>query len=176
MKCLTLSAAGLKQLPLIRNLYWKLLDSSEEYAGILQWKKGIYPADEDWIRYIQKGEMFLLWDADMLIGAVALTQTQPDAYRKGSWSCPASEEEVLVIHLLAIHPDHQGQGYARAALDAIGAFARARGKRALRLDAIATNKPAQRLYEAYGFRNCGTRRLYYESTGLTDFLFYDYPL
>ena len=73
MNCLTLTAAGLEQLPLIRNLYWKLLDSSEEYAGILQWKKEIYPADEDWIRYIQKGEMFLLWDAAALIGAVALT-------------------------------------------------------------------------------------------------------
>lgn len=176
MNCLTLTAAGLEQLPLIRNLYWKLLDSSEEYAGILQWKKEIYPADEDWIRYIQKGEMFLLWDAAALIGAVALTETQPDAYREGSWSVPSSEGEVLVIHLLAIHPDHQGRGYARAALDAIGAFARARGKRTLRLDAIATNKPAQRLYEAYGFQSCGTRRLYYESTGLTDFLFYDYPL
>ena len=27
----------------IRNIYWKLLDSSEEYARILQWKKNIYP-------------------------------------------------------------------------------------------------------------------------------------
>ena len=35
---------------------------------------------------------------------------------------------------------------------------------------------AQKLYEAYGFHHCGTRRLYYESTGLTDFLFYDYPI
>lgn len=176
MNGLTLTAAGLEQLSLIRNLYWKLLDRSEAYAGILQRKKGIYPADADWIRYIQKREMFLLWDADALIGAVALTDTQPDAYREGSWSVPASEGEVLVIHLLAIHPEHQGRGYARAALDAIGTFARTRGKRTLRLDAIATNKPAQGLYEAYGFHRCGTRRLYYESTGLTDFLFYDYPL
>ena len=175
-KCLTLMAARMEQLPLIRNLYWKLLDSSEEYAGILQWKKGIYPADVDWIGYIQNGEIFLLWDAGALIGAVALTETQPYAYREGSWSCPASEGGVLVIHLLAIHPDHQGQGYDRAALDAIAAFAREKGKQAMRLDAIATNKPAQRLYEAYGFQSCRTRRLYYESTGLTDFLFYDYPL
>ena len=141
-KCLTLMAARMEQLPLIRNLYWKLLDSSEEYAGILQWKKGIYPADADWIGYIQNGEMFLLWDAGALIGAVALTETQPYAYREGSWSCPASEGEVLVIHLLAIHPDHQGQGYARAALDAVAAFARERGsRRCVWMPSPPTNPP-----------------------------------
>ena len=29
---------------------------------------------------------------------------------------------------------------------------------------------------SHGFQSCCTRRLHYESTGLTDFLFYDYPL
>ena len=46
-----LKKATLSELNMIQRLYEKLLDSSESYADILQWKKGIYPTDEDWIYY-----------------------------------------------------------------------------------------------------------------------------
>jgi ribosomal protein S18 acetylase RimI-like enzyme len=36
--------------------------------------------------------------------------------------------------------------------------------------------PAQKLYEKYGFVNCGTAQEYYESTGETEFVFYEYAL
>ena len=49
-------------------------------------------------------------------------------------------------------------------------------KRVVRLDAIGTNVPAQKLYEKYGFFNCGTAQEYYESTGETEFIFYEYAL
>ena len=49
-------------------------------------------------------------------------------------------------------------------------------KSAVRLDAIKTNIPAQRLYEKYGFARCGTEQLYYESTGWTEFILYEYLL
>ena len=43
MNCLTLTAAGLEQLPLIRNLYWKLLDSSEDTPGFFNGKRESIP-------------------------------------------------------------------------------------------------------------------------------------
>ena len=43
MKHLILTNAAPDNLDTIRNIYWGLLDSSEEYASILRWKKGHLP-------------------------------------------------------------------------------------------------------------------------------------
>lgn len=176
MKHLKLVNAASDDLDTIRSIYWELLDSSEEYASILRWKKDIYPADEDWLSYIAKGEMHLIWDECNLIGAVALAKSQPEDYRKVRWTVDARDDEVAVAHLLAIRPQYQGQGYATAVLQELVKLAKKLGKKALRLDAIGTNKPAQRLYDKFGFTNCGTEQLYYESTGLTKFVFYELRL
>ena len=50
------------------------------------------------------------------------------------------------------------------------------GKRAIRLDALESNVPAHRLYEALGFRCRGKQNLYAENTGWTDFLFFEFEI
>ena len=176
MKNLRLKEASPNDLDQIRTLYWSLLDSSPKYAQILQWKKNIYPNDNDWNAYIAKGEMYvILQDAD-IIGAVAVTHAQSKDYRKIHWTITAEDQDVAVVHLLMISPEYQGHGVATAALDEIIKLAESKKKRAVRLDAIKTNTPAQKLYEKYGFVNCGTAQEYYESTGTTEFIFYEYAL
>ena len=160
----------------LRGLYWKLLDSSEVYARILKWKKNIYPCDNDWSQYIQKGEMYFVQQQGQTVGALALTNSQNENYHRIAWAVEAKDDEVAVIHLLAIDPELQGRGLARAVLEEAVRTAKASGKKALRLDAIATNTPAQALYERFGFVNRGTAEDYYESTGTVDFVFYEYPL
>lgn len=58
MKNLRLEEASPNDLDQIRTLYWSLLDSSPKYAQILQWKKNIYPNDDDWNAYIAKARAF----------------------------------------------------------------------------------------------------------------------
>ena len=176
MKNLRLEEASPNDLDQIRTLYWSLLDSSPKYSQILQWKKNIYPNDDDWNAYIAKGEMyFILQDAD-IIGAVAVTHAQSKDYRKIHWTIAAEDQDVAVVHLLMISPEYQGHGVATAALDEIIKLAESKKKWAVRLDAVKTNVPAQKLYEKYGFVNCGTAQEYYESTGTTEFIFYEYAL
>ena len=151
MKNLRLKKVSIKDLDQIRALYWRLLDSSPKYGQILQWKKNIYPNDDDWNSYIVKGEMYLILKDTDVIGAVAVTNAQSKEYRKGD-------------------------GAATVALDEIIKLAADKKKKAVRLDAIGTNVPAQKLYEKYGFVNCGTAQEYYESTGETEFVFYEYVL
>ena len=176
MQDLTLKKAILANLDEIRTLYFKLMDSSKEYAHILQWKKEVYPSDKDWIAYINQEEMYLLYLDKNLVGAVAITKSQPEEYQKIRWKIVAKDNEVSVVHLLVIDPDYQGKGIATALLDEIIKMVANMNKKAVRLDAIATNKPAQKLYENYGFVNCGTEQEYYESTGVTDFVFYEYVI
>ena len=176
MRSLRLRKTSIEELDQIRELYWKLLDSSPKYGQILQWKKNIYPNDGDWTAYIRKGEMYLILQETDVIGAVAVTNGQSEEYRKIHWTVKIEDQEAAVVHLLMIVPEYQGQGVATAALDEIIKLAVAKKKKAVRLDAIGTNVPAQKLYEKYGFVNCGTAQEYYESTGETEFIFYEYVL
>ncbi len=111
-----------------------------------------------------------------MIGAVAVTNAQSKEYRKIHWKVKADDQGVAVVHLLMILPEYQGGGAATATLDEIIKMATGKQKRVVRLDAIGTNVPAQKLYEKYGFVNCGTAQEYYESTGKTEFVFYEYAL
>ena len=176
MKNLRLKEVSIKDLDQIRTLYWRLLDSSPKYGQILQWKKNIYPNDDDWNSYIVKGEMYLILKDMDVIGAVAVTNAQSKEYRKIHWRVKADDQDVAVVHLLMVLPEYQGDGAATAALDEIIKLAADKKKKAVRLDAIGTNVPAQKLYEKYGFVNCGTAQEYYESTGETEFVFYEYAL
>ena len=49
-----------------------------------------------------------------------------------------------------------------------------KGMLAIRLDALASNTPAHRIYERLGFEYRGKQHLYAENTGWTDFFFFDY--
>ena len=117
MKNLRLKKVSIKDLDQIRALYWRLLDSSPKYGQILQWKKNIYPNDDDWNSYIVKGEMYLILKDTDVIGAVAVTNAQSKEYRKIHWKVKADDQDAAVVHLLMILPEYQGDGAATVALD-----------------------------------------------------------
>lgn len=54
--------------------------------------------------------------------------------------------------------------------------ARSLGCRALRLDVLGGNVPAERLCVGQGFRFCATVRMFYADTGWTDYRLYEYLL
>lgn len=70
----------------------------------------------------------------------------------------ADEAELLTI---ATHPEHQRQGLARQIMDIWQQEAAARGATEAFLEVAADNLPAQTLYEANGFAECGRRAGYY---------------
>ena len=52
-------------------------------------------------------------------------------------------------------------------------LAKKEGKKAVRLDALESNTPAHRMYEAMEFQCRGRQKLYAENTGWTYFLFFE---
>ena len=73
-------------------------------------------------------------------------------------------------------PEYQGDGAATAALDEIIKLAADQTKKAVRLDALASNTPAHRLYEALGFQKRDQRWWYAANVGWTDFFLYELVL
>ena len=61
-------------------------------------------------------------------------------------------------------------------MEEVISLAMEKGKKAIRLDTLASNIPAQHMYEKLGLEYRGKQNLYAENTGWTDFLYYELPL
>ena len=118
------------------------------------------------------GQMYCLQNGNDIIGAVALTD-QNSSYHGINWSINLPVEDVLVVHVLAVHPYFQQQGTARKIMQDVIAYAENTRKKAIRPDALAGNLPAHHLYESLGFIKCDTRNRYAENTGFTDFYLFE---
>jgi ribosomal-protein-alanine N-acetyltransferase len=72
----------------------------------------------------------------------------------------AAVDEMHLLNL-TVAPSAEGQGHARALLDALETESLARGLRSLWLEVRPSNERARRLYTWRGFREVGLRRGYY---------------
>ena len=75
-----------------------------------------------------------------------------------------------------MNPHFQGLGYAKEIMKDVMELAKGRGLKAVRLDALACNIPAHRLYMSLGFKKMDERRWYADNTGWIDFYLFEYLL
>ena len=153
--------------------YDYVMDKTPDIAAHAQWQKGKHPTAEGIKSYIEEGRIYIYKDND-IIGAMALTMYQEDYYHSIEWSRQLADDEVSVIHILAVSPDKQGEGIGAAMVSEAVLLAQKKGMKAIRLDATASNTPVHRLYERLGFVCKGKQHLYAENTGWLDFCFFEY--
>ena len=159
----------------VSNFYWKLIDEMQSENDKIGWKKGIYPSDDYLVRSLADGELYNLTD-DKMYACVILNSIGNEGYQGVKWSIDCAENEVLIPHALAVAPSEQGQGIGTLLVNEIIRFARSEVKKAIRLDILGTNIPAEKLYTKCGFRFVEAKQLFYEDTGLTEYKMYEFEL
>lgn len=97
-----------------------------------------------------------------------------DGYSDAPWQIDS--DEVIVLHVLAVHPDRRRKGLAQRLVENVIEQARNAGKKALRLDVIENNTSAEKLYQELGFRYIQTKTLYYDVVGEMTFKLYELVL
>ena len=153
--------------------YDDVTERTPEMATYARWSKGKHPTVEGIRSYIDEGSMYLYRERGAIVGAMAVTMYQSEDYHAIDWSQQIADEKVAVIHILAVSPDAQGKGIGSEMIRETIRLARDKGMQAVRLDALASNTPAHRLYERLGFEYRGEQHLYAENTGWTDFYFFE---
>ncbi|MBQ9216694.1 MAG: GNAT family N-acetyltransferase [Muribaculaceae bacterium] len=123
--------------------------------------------------YIEEGSMYLYREDGGIVGTMAVTMYQGEDYHAIEWARQVGDDEVAVIHILAVSPDRQGEGIGSEMIREAIHLAQANGMNAICLDALASNTPAHRIYERLGFEQRGQQHLYAENTGWTDFYFFE---
>ena len=154
--------------------YDDVTERTPEIATYARWSKGKHPTADGIRAYIEEGSMYLYKEKEEIVAAMALTMYQGEDYHAIEWSRQVNDNEVAVIHILVVSPDSQGNGIGSEMIREAIRLAQEKGMKSIRLDALASNTPAHRLYERLGFEYRGKQHLYAENTGWTDFYFFEY--
>ena len=169
-----LELATQKDFDAVIAFYDDVTERTPEMATYARWSEGKHPTVEGIRAYINEGSMYLYKDNGKIVGAMAVTMYQGEDYHAIDWTLKVPDEKVAVIHILAVSPDIQGKGIGSEMIREAIRIALSKGMQAIRLDALASNTPAHKIYERLGFEYRGKQHLYAENTGWTDFYFFEY--
>ena len=157
----------------VQSIYADIIEKTADMEKYARWKKDLHPTDASIMEYIRHGDMYQYMIGDEIAGVFAVTMEQGEDYHGITWEIDAKDTEAAVVHILGVNPGYQRQGIGGQMIEWALELARKQGKKAVRLDALASNVPAQHLYLNKGFVYCGMRNQYAENTGWTDFYFYE---
>ena len=116
----------------------------------------------------------MLVDGNEIAACVIANDEKVEGYADAPWQIDS--DEVIVLHVLAVHPNHRGKGLARKLVEGVIEQERKAGKKALRLDVIENNTTAEKLYQKLGFQYVQTKTLYYDVVGEMTFKLYELVL
>lgn len=163
-----------KEYDAVRAFYHSLIDCMEDAKYKPMWEKDIYPAAKFLRESIQHEELHIGLLKKEIAAAMVLDHRCNEEYKKCNWQINAEDSEITMIHVLGVHPRFGGQGLAKQMVSKALDIAGNSGQKAVRLDVLGGNLPAEKLYPAMGFKYMDTVKMYVEDTGWTDFKLYEY--
>ncbi len=187
---LIIRKAGPREYERALSFYYTLTDKLRSAEYDPRWRREVYPSRAYIKNAVEKGEMYFAVlpkektekagdgeeDTDVILGAMVINGSAADGYETAPWHTEAGDGEFSVIHTFCVDPDFSHRGIGRRMLAEAKRIAKEAGSRTVRLDVLTDNFHAIHLYEGAGFRFVTKLTLYYDNTGLCDFLLYDYAL
>jgi len=123
-----------------------------QQQNIFQWNEH-YPSLEKLKKDIEKQELYVFEEENMIIAIIVLTPNMDEVYRNIDWL--SKTDNNLYVHRLATHPEFWGKGYARKIMDFAEEFAKNKNFTSIRLDTFSKNIRNQKFYEARGYTKLG---------------------
>jgi ribosomal protein S18 acetylase RimI-like enzyme len=128
--------------------------------GIDQWDEN-YPDRTNLLNDLNSETLFAYREDGVVLGIVVLNESQDEEYAEIKWSTNDADRNI-VVHRLAVHPDHQGKGIARKIMDFAEVYAKDEGYDAIRLDTYSQNPRNQKFYTNRGYNDLGPVYLKYK--------------
>ena len=170
---LKMRIAAKKDYGAARDFYYSLIDGFERMEYSPGWKKGVYPTDEYLFECIENGELYIGETKGNTAACMVINHKYNDGYKKVRWSVQAEDSELFVIHILGVSPLYSGKGIAKLMVQKAIEIAREQKIKTIRLDVLAGNIPAEKVYTKMGFRYLETVQMYYDDTGWTSYKLFE---
>lgn len=139
----------------VTDFYHKAIAYLETHINYPFWSSE-HPSDKSIEEAVRRKEQYACVEGVEIIGALLLSEDPDGDYDAGIWSRDLKEGEYLSVHVLAVSADCYNSGVGSFMMDECISIARSRGYKAIRLDIVPTNTPAERLYKKKGFVYAGT--------------------
>lgn len=139
----------------ITSIYEEVHEQIESGKIWIGWIKGVYPTRDTVVAAIERDDLFVMETQQQIVGVGIINQQQVDVYRETNWQYTASDEEVMVLHTLAISPMLGRRGYGSKFVDFYEKYAKEQGCDYLRMDTNERNANARALYKKLGYEEVG---------------------
>lgn len=116
---------------------------------IFQWNEH-YPNRSAFETDVNRNELYVLDHKNTLIGCVVISVVMDEEYIPIQWLTPNGNN--IYIHRLAIHPKHQGKGYAKQLMNFAEKYSMQNNYVSIRLDTFSKNQRNQKFYELRGYQ------------------------
>lgn len=171
---LNITSAKEKDYTRVVDFYYSLIDAMENAEYKPGWEKDVYPTLKYLSESIDHGELYMGESDGNIISCMIVNHKYNEGYNSIKWSVDADDSEILVIHALGVHPDFSGRGIAKQMVQKVIDIARQNGIKAIRLDVLDGNLPAEKAYIKMGFQYIDTIQMFYEDTGMTAFKLFEF--
>lgn len=74
------------------------------------WLDGIYPTEETATAAYERNDLFVCSSNGKIVACAIINKLQADVYSECKWMYDACNDKVMVLHTLAVDPEHSGQG------------------------------------------------------------------
>ena len=152
---LTFRSAVMEDAPQIAEIYDKIHTREESGLATTGWNRAIYPTAASARESIEKGDMFVAEDNGIIAASGKINREQVPVYAQVPWQHEAADDQVMVLHTLAVDPALEGRGIATAFVRFYEEYALAQGCPCLRMDTNEKNLRARALYGRLGSREVG---------------------
>ena len=136
---------------------------------IFQWND-TYPNKAAFVKDVQRGELYVLEIENTAVGCISVSTFMDKEYISVPWL--TEHKNNIYIHRLAVHPNHQGKGYAQQLMAYAEAYAIKNNYTSIRLDTFSQNPRNLKFYELRGYKKIGD--IYFPKQ--SEFPFYCYEL
>lgn len=133
-------------------IYRKIHTAEEQGLMTTCWQRDIYPVYQTALTAAENKELYIMEKQGTILGAAIFNHRQVDVYAGAPWQYDAPEDQVLVMHTLAIDPDAKRQGLGTRFEQFYENLAKKMGCPYLRIDTNARNLTARTFYQKLGFR------------------------
>ena len=142
-------------IPAIAEIYEDIHTGEETGRTTIGWIRGVYPTAETARQSLRRGDLFVEEEDGVIVGAAIINQQQVDVYKDGKWNHDAPDENVMVLHTLAISPKVARKGYGKRFVHFYEDYALANNCPYLRMDTNRTNTQERAMYRKLGYQEIG---------------------
>lgn len=151
----TIRKAKNKDIDAVELIYGHIIDEEEKGEYTTGWQKEIYPNRNTAITALANGELFVMEEDGEIVAAMRINKDQVPEYKNCNWEYQADDDQVMVMHTLAVEPFVKKHGYGRKMIEFYEKYARENNCPYLRIDTNAQNSRARAMYKNYGYKEIG---------------------